>query len=136
MTAEEIHRTDFQSWWNENKNTVEGLFGIGGKYETTTINFNLGTMPYPEPSLSNLFNIFLRQESYSGYDALTTFGIHGQNPGSFVRGSKAIGPLNMSVSNLVFNIWFNPKRHLVGENSATHEWKHVSIIFDRVKNNL
>ena len=137
MTPEQQHRVDFQNWWKNNQNSVEKLFGVGGKYEETTINFNLGTMPYPTPSFSNLFNLFASPEQlYNAYDALTTFGTHGQDPGNFVRGREAISPLKMSVSNLVFNLWFNPNKHLVPQNAAYHEWKHVSIIFDRVKNNL
>jgi len=138
MTPAEIHRTDFQSWWSENKETVEGLFGEGGKYESTTINFNLGTMPYPERTLSNLFGLFRRSKSlWNRYDALTSFGFHGSDPGTFFRGENPVGPLNMSVGNLVFNIWFNPERHLLPQNAAEHEWKyHVNLIFDHVKNNL
>jgi RHS repeat-associated protein len=138
MTPEQQHRTDFQQWWEENKETIEALFGEGGKYETTTINFNLASMPYPKRSLSNLFGLFRRSKSlWSGYDALTSFGVRGSDPGTFYRGENPVGPLNMSLNDLVFNIWFNPERHLLPQNAAEHEWKyHVNLIFDHVKNNL
>ncbi|APF16793.1 RHS repeat-associated core domain-containing protein [Caldithrix abyssi DSM 13497] len=136
MTPEEKQRYFFQLWWNNNKKEILSLFGIGGKYETTNILFKLGTYP------RKWFGInFGSVKSFIGHTAWAKRGTdegyfyHG---GGFFDGGKLYsdGVVNpeFGIDELQINVYFNPNLSRDIPFTAPHEWKHVKIIFDAVKN--
>ena len=136
MTPEEKQRYFFQLWWNNNKKEILSLFGIGGKYETTNILFKLGTYP------RKWFGINLGPvKSFIGHTAWAKKGTdegyfyHG---GGFFDGGKLYseGTVNpeFGIDELQINVYFNPNLSRDYLYTAPHEWKHVEIIFDAVKN--
>ncbi len=129
MTPEERQRYFFQQWWSENRESVESLFGIGGKYETTNINFRLGTKPLTtgEKILEFLTPPRLREPQFGQ----TTFGMHVTPEAKLFTGTRDINP-NFGIEQLTMFIYFNPNLSRMFNETPAHEWKHVAIIFNAV----
>ena len=128
MSDEEKQIVAFQQWWSENGQEVLELFGIGGKYETTNITFVLGTKP-----VGFWEGLFSNKGVEGKFRGKTTFGKRGTAEKDFYEGESRVTP-EFGVEELDINIYFSPTP-TGGARSTTpeHEYKHVRIIFDRVK---
>lgn len=125
MTPEEQQRYFFQQWWAAEGAAINQLFGIGGKYESTTVNFKLGYQP-----LGLWENFFTSPVLKNQYFARTAWGKHGTAEVDLFKGSKEITP-RFGVDQLSFTLYFSPDR--AADYVPRHEWNHVRIIFDRIK---
>ncbi len=125
MTPEERQRYFFQQWWSEEGEIVNELFGIGGKYESTNINFKLGYKP-----LGFWKNILTLPGLKNQYFGQTAWGRHGTKEVDLFTGSRAITP-SFGINELSIFLYFSPER--ARSETAPHEWSHVKIIFDLIK---
>lgn len=132
MTDQEKQAYYFQQWWDKNEDAVEAVFGIGGEFETTNINFiSASNMPDKE----NFYFFFIDAEGRDVDRGLTTFGMQGGNPAYFNSGKEYIP--NFGINKLEFNVYFDNyegyravKRLLPRASTAGHEMDHVLYIFD------
>lgn len=132
MTDEQKQVFYFQQWWSQNEAMVMGLFGDGGKYESTDIHFILGTQPAP----SGFSGLFINRGTYFGYDALTTWGNKTMKDNELFRGDKEVKMTEgFGIDKTQFKIWFNPNQLKKAQNPAEHEWQHVALIFNKIQKN-
>lgn len=109
---------------------VNELFGIGGKYETTNIGFQLGTKPLTFGQ--KIFNFFAPPALREPQFGQTTWGRQGTEEAELSTSPKDIIP-DFGIEELQMNVYFNPEMARDRYFTPPHEWKHVQIIFDSVK---
>ena len=123
MTEAEKQRYAFQFWWEESGEEIMSLFGIGGKYETTNINFKFSYKP--KGFLESIFT----DDDYLGK---TTWGKQSTSEIDMYEGARDIKP-EFGVTKTTFNIYLAPNPLRTSSITPSHEWQHVRLIFNWIQ---